>query len=834
MPGNTEELCQAVLGFVTEGTYPEESVVAGKFPAAALARELELISKAREQVENEISSLSRENTTFDADDWIIQAKQLHADIERSRLTAREIVEQHEHTEPLQAKVEDARAKVALVETEIAFNQAVAGTLEEVHRLCQQLEAGRAALRNGQITTAIEQLESTDAAVGKDAFFTNTNVMGILFDEVSLLRSEIVEALRSRWADQLKVDRQQGEFHVSSADADADSLESTITSLARLDILTSANAKLQKDLLSTIVNPILLPHPDGTSHGVVVTGTSIRIEPEASKATALETLDRISSVLGYLRQNLPPSVSATFSESFIVTISSKAISEWLSPAIPTDLGGLAEFENILNHVLQFTKQIDSWGWTGQEELVSWVNQAPRLWLTRRRVDSLDSVRKVLAASQGTTKQVERIEKEKVSQAEGALLENEGNDDWDADWDDDKDEPKKAETTKLEEEEEDVSAWGLDDEETEDTPDQAEPDAAASTEEDDADDAWGWGDEDEDDHEVDNKPSQPQNTAATKSTDKNDATGFVSPKVVTLKEVFTITDIPESVLGVVQQQITDSKDILQPAHANSRVASSGAGLLALPTLILAMFKATSSTFYSLKLTSGQMYLYNDSLYLAEEIRKLIEEHDLSRLQPDVEALEKFGKLAYSKEMQTQRTIVTDLLDGAQGFAQCSEQPFQADCENSVSATVDRIRDVYKEWQPILSHSALLQSAGSLLSTVINKVVIDIEDLGDISEDQSRQLVSFCDQLSKLEDLFRPETDADAEALPVTAIYVPSWLRFQYMINILESSLADIKFLWLEGELGLEFSAEEVIDLIEALFAESDHRRRAISEIRRAPRG
>lgn len=249
---------------------------------------------------------------------------------------------------------------------------------------------------------------------------------------------------------------------------------------------------------------------------------------------------------------------------------------------------------------------------------------------------------------------------------------------------------------------------------------------------------------------------------------------------------------------------------------------------------MFKATSSTFYSLKLTSGQMYLYNDSLYLADEIRKLVEEHDLSRLQPDVEALEKFGKLAYSKEMQTQRTIVTDLLDGTQGFGQCSEQPFQADCENSVSATVDRIRDVYKEWQPILSHSALLQSVGSLLSTVINKVVIDIEDLGDISEDQSRQLVSFCNQLTKLEDLFMPETNGDIEALPVTAIYVPSWLRFQYMINILESSLADIKFLWLEGELGLEFSADEVIDLIEALFAESDYRRRAISDIRKAPRG
>jgi centromere/kinetochore protein ZW10 len=477
------------------------------------------------------------------------------------LTAREIVAQHEQTEPLQAKVEDARAKVALVETEIAFNQAVAAKLEEVQRLCQELEIGRAALKNGQITTAIEQLESTDAAVGKDALFTNTNVMSILSDEVSLLREEVVDALRLRWADQLKVDRQQGEFRVSSADAD--SLESTITSLARLDILASANEKLQKDLLSVIVNPILQPRHHGTrtSHGVVVTDTSIRIEPEASETTASETLDRLSSVLGYLRENLPSSVSAALSDSFIAIISSKAISEWLSSAIPTDLDGLADFENILNHVLQFTKQIDAWGWTGQEELVSWVNQAPRLWLTRRRVDSLDSVRKVLAASQGTTKQVERIEKEKVSQADGALLENAVHDDWDANWDDDKEDTSEKAT--KHDEEEDVSAWGLDDEETEETPGQAKLDEPASLEDDDADDAWGWGDEDEDDKGLDNTPSQPHSITATKEAGKKSMVGSASPKEVTLKEVFTITDIPEAVLRIVQQQITDSKDISQPA-------------------------------------------------------------------------------------------------------------------------------------------------------------------------------------------------------------------------------------------------------------------------------
>ncbi|KAJ5938710.1 Retrograde transport protein Dsl1 C-terminal [Penicillium verhagenii] len=826
MPQVSEsEICQAVLGFVTEGAYPDEKVVAAKFPAAALAKELELISQAREQVENEISSLSRENT-FDADDWIIQAKQLHADIERSRVTAREIVSQHEQTEPLRAKVEDASAKVALIETEIAFNQAVTETLEEVQRLCQQLESGRTTMGAGEITAAIEQLESTKMAIETDTPFSNTNVMGILSGEVARLRGEIEEALCLRWSDQMKIDRAKGELCITD---DTDSLDETIVSLSRLDIFSSANDKFQNALTTTIIDPILLPRADGSTRAIEISVTGVRVESASSKTTIAETLNRVTDVLNYLRQKLPSSMSATLPQSLIPAVASKAISGLLSSAIPTTLVGLEDFENTLDCVLHFTKTIQSWEWTGQEELVSWVNQAPRLWLTRRRVDSLDSVRKAIAASKGTTKQVERIEKEKVSQADEALLENVTTDDWDADWDDEKEEaPAASATSRSEEDEEDVSAWGLDEEENEVA---AKPELANEPEEDDADDAWGWGDDDEEEKGDGNKKLP---VVTEKKPTGGEKTAQPSlPKEVVLREVYTVTDIPDSILEIVLQQIFDSKDITQPAHSKSRVASSGAGLLALPTLILAMFKATSSSFYSLKLNSGQMYLYNDSLYLAGRVRELIEDHELSRLTPDVEALERFGKIAYSKEMQTQSTIVSDLLDGTQGFGQCSEQPYKTECENAVSATADRIRDVYKEWQPILSHSALLQSIGSLLSTVIGKIIMDVEDLGDISEDQSKQLVFFCNQISRLEDLFMPESAADSEAVPVTAVYVPNWLRFQYLINILDSSLADIKFLWVEGELSLEFSMDEVIDLIVALFAESDYRRRAIADIRRAPR-
>lgn len=449
-------------------------------------------------------------------------------------------------------MEDASAKVALIETEIAFNQAVAETLEEVQRLCEQLESGRTTLGTGHITAAIEQLESTKTAIETDTPFSNTNVMGILSGEVARLRGEIEDALRLRWSDQVTIDRAKGEFRITD---DTDSLDETIASLSRMGIFSSANEKFQNDFIATVIDPILLPRADGSSRAVEVTETGVRIDSAFSRTTVAETLSRITDVLNYSRQKLPSSMLVTLPQSLIPAVASKVIAGWLSSAIPTTLDGLEDFENTLDCVLHFTKTIQSWEWSGQEELVSWVNQAPRLWLTRRRVDSLDSVRKAIAASKGTTKQVERIEKEKVSHADEALLENATTDDWDADWDDEKDEA--SATAQPEEDEEDVSAWGLDEDENE-VP--AKPDVPGAPEEDDADDAWGWGDDDEEKGDENKKPpvvTEKKPTGGEKSTQSS------SSKEVVLREVYTVTDIPDSIIAIVLQQIFDSRDIAQPA-------------------------------------------------------------------------------------------------------------------------------------------------------------------------------------------------------------------------------------------------------------------------------
>ena len=263
---------------------------------------------------------------------------------------------------------------------------------------------------------------------------------------------------------------------------------------------------------------------------------------------------------------------------------------------------------------------------------------------------------------------------------------------------------------------------------------------------------------------------------------------------------------------------------------------------------MYRASAPNFYAYNI-SGNMFLYNDSLYMAEQLRLFLG-HQANRsdgepssptlkLDADISALELFGKRAYGREMESQRTVLGDLLDGAQGFANCTEQPFAQQCDLAISSTVDRLREVYTQWKPVLSHSALLQSVGSLLGTVINKMIVDIEDMSDISEPESQRLTSFCNRIAALEDLFLSEQASGTETqgeppVPTTAVYTPHWLKFQYLTNILESSLADIKYLWTEGELSLEFSVEELTDLIEALFADSEHRRKAIGEIRRSFRG
>jgi protein transport protein DSL1/ZW10 len=606
------------------------------------------------------------------------------------------------------------------------------------------------------------------------------------------------------------------------------LDELLSALERLDSVEGALRSISKLYQRRICQPVLSPSCGICSASIDQDSHSLTLGTGGSKKDVMNVLDCISTVFEFLHRHFPQQLSTFIGRTIVEDSIGALIDEWLTPSIPLDLSDMQAFGDIQSKTNELASLIASFQWPGHQLLTKWVVRASQSWLEKRRTSSLDAVRRALKAQRGPNREVERIEREKVSGDDNTFAQN-GADDWHANWDDNEEEPKETTAVTTNRDEEDVSGWDFDEEDNNNGSAVNSP-TKTSRDAEDAVDAWGW---DEDNVDETKSNSHPSQKAATKSTGTN---GITEHREVTLTETYTITDIPDDLLDILSREIQDAEQLKGPTYSNFHGENASAGLLALPTLILAMFRAIAPTYYSSTLSNGNMHLYNDCVYMNEKLRNLAKSISSRELLQDCNVLEKFARSAYSREMEVQRTVIGDLLDGAQGFVNCTRFPYSAECENAVTSVIDRLRAVYREWRSILSRSALLQSIGSLLSTVIEKIVKDVEDMEDISEAESQRLAAFCGQFSALEDLFMAErTPAgekpEGEAMPLTVVYVPNWLRFQYLANILESSLVDIKYLWTEGELSLEFTADEVIDLIEALFAESGHRRSAIAEIRRS---
>ena len=628
------------------------------------------------------------------------------------------------------------------------------------------------------------------------------------------------------------------------------MDSLIKAMMTLRILGSVTRQLCNDLEMHILRPRLEITAEQTICPLMIDGSKISAYGSSSNLSAVSLFSDLNLLMVYLRSHLPASILEPLAGLFMPALVSMLISTWLNSAIPEDIDSLKDFEDTLSRARSFGVQIDAYKWPGNGELQIWANNIPKTWLRKRQELSLDLVRNLISKGPGPIETVLHIETELVPQHD--ILTGNGGDDWDAGWSDE--EPSSATHATVmstgakgiivKEDEDDVSAWGLEAEKDEsklehsgETEDAVDEDA----------EAWGWGDDNEDEEASKSSPITKKPSQRIKSNRVSD-TARQTEREVTLKETYNITSLPKEILSIITDLLSDAASLETSENSNSPIAAAAPSLLTLPGLILAMYRASVSSTYS-QHSNGPMFMYNDSLWLAEHLKGIANDHTVAsgkripskmafnlRLDAHISANETFGKLAYKREMEAQRTVLADLLDGAQEFAHCTEHPFNQECDMAIASTIDRLRYLNQEWKGVLSHSVLLQSLGSLLSTITNKLIVDIEDMSDISEPESQQLAAYCNRITALEDLFLPSRDASSAGgterqahMPLTALYAPHWFKFRYLANILESSLIDIKYLWTEGELGLEFDTEELVDLILALFADSPHRRNAIAEIR-----
>ena len=634
-------------------------------------------------------------------------------------------------------------------------------------------------------------------------------------------------------------------------------QTLVAVMTKLQLFDDVLLPLCKDLEMLVVVPRLQVEAGGTVGRLKIDGDEISVLGQSSDLSAEALFSDLDSIIAFLRTRLPSLIIGPLASHLMPRLISRLISTWLASAVPEDLDGMEGFHNTMSLVQSFGNSLDAYQWPGRHELVEWTRSIPKVWLRKRQETSLNQIRRLLSKGIGSTETVERVETQILSRHDEVFASQSGSDDWNAGWSDDesgsptKTQPPSTTSAAEGEDEEDVSAWGLDDEKEHGAGhEDQEKHAAADVDA----DAWGWGDENE--GEENKKPSShPRPTPKKSQSNGISRAPEQAEREVTLKERYNVTSLPQEILEMISQIISDAEKLETSDLASSPVASAASDLLSLPGLVLAMYRACASLSYASH-PSGNMFLYNDSLWLAERLPKLASHHITQsgkhiqsrtahnlNLEAHVLALESYGKRAYAKEMESQRTIVTDLLDGAQGFVHCTEHPFNQESDIAIASAVDRLRGLHQQWKDVLSHSALLQSLGSLLSTVTNKIVVDIEDMTDISEPESQQLTAYCNRIAALESLFlptptTPTTTAAAQphshqqggdSIPLTALYAPQWLKFRYLASILESPMVDIKQLWTEGELGLEFDTEELVDLVMALFADTPHRRGAVAEIR-----
>ncbi|KAL8892077.1 MAG: hypothetical protein Q9215_000961 [Flavoplaca cf. flavocitrina] len=824
------QLYTAILDSVQHGQYPEsEDIISAPFPPSAFPDAIRLFHTARDQVKARVRSKSK-NSAPDIDGWISQAKQLRDDIEAVQSSSSDILSKAQQNKEQQRDVHDATTKLHLLQEELAFSQDLAAMIHNLCRIRAIVGQVQDLTNQGELLEAIEVFVQLEKQLGPAKTRHRVKAFEVLAIVTNDLRREIVEDLDRKWHDLICINGR-----TSTVSLPQDQQSRAMENLGLLyEHLSDFTAQLEL--------AILLPRfqlQNGTHERLLsVDKTTLKLSATASTSDVHQLIDDLNMFIAFLAMNLPPSITDPLSKVLAPVLIERLISIRLSTAIPDGLTALREFDSTRDEINRLSELIRSHGWPGQAKLHAWMASIPRFWVDQRQTSSLDCVRELLHRGYGEIKTVERVETQVVSRQDGLFTSDAQTDSWDAGWYDEdigippERKPDLQNTTgNQEEEEEDVIAWGLNDE----ADDVAKSEKAASSG-DDENDAWGWGD---DKNTVEDSESAQDDQRTPSGLRINGHDRQKGQRQVTLRESYNITALPVGILDLIKNIVFDMDQLSHESMSRFPMDSAVPGLAAIPSLLLVMFRACASNVYSLN-NNGNMFLYNDCLWLVDQLQGVMQARSAKqshlRLHADIVALEAFGKRSYGKEMESQRTIIKDLLDGAQGFTNCTEPPFSQECDIAVRTIVDRLRDTHQQWKGVLSYSALLQSIGSLLSSAIDKIIIDVEDMSDISEPESQRLTAYCRQVIAVEDLFLPQQSTDSissqeAAVPLTAVYVPGWLRFQYLSEILDSSLVDIKYLWTDGGLQLEYDMEEVVDLIEALFADSEHRRRAIGDIRRS---
>ncbi|KAK3378363.1 hypothetical protein B0H63DRAFT_479661 [Podospora didyma] len=854
------QIAQALVDFSVRGAFPEEHASSLAIDADALPPAIQTLAEAKSKLQAEIHQINEE-TADDVRSWQTNAQSVQDDIIRSKALANDILKAAEAPVVSGKTIEEAEAKASFLIRELNYNSQVQEALKGIRGVTRTLDQVEQARDERRILDALHLLERSWKELDAIPISQSCRAIKLLNLRAFELKSDVHVVLDHVWSSLIHVDAENHRVSISGDQKDGSmSLSDAVIGLKAYKVVDQRTTQLWREVNKVIFIPRMDIARD-TLPGIHIETSTLEVRGSADKTVESLFAD-LKQVFSYLVERLPPDIVETMSSTLLPEIIHKITRVWLDSIVPSSLQDMERFQDVITAARGFCDSLKSLGFSYLGELQEWTDSAPRVWLSKCREAALDAVRTNLSRGLGASKQVERVEKQMVSRSEGKQLAathaTASDDDhgWGDAWADGEEEETSQETAHNEVKDQlaeggddgtDAWGWGVEDT-TEEKPEAAteeKPEAATEDkldDDEDATEAWGWGDEANNDEE----------------TDKTAKTALAPPvqgqtRELILKEVYSISSMPEPVLDLIFAIIEDGAALTQESYASTPVAAAASGLFSLPTLALAMFRAVSPYYYAPG-DGGNMFLYNDANYLSERLADFaaawktrddisIRAKSMLRLDNDIKSLQNFAARAYSNEMSIQKTILKDMLGGEQNLTQ------QDETESCVSAAVARVRSMAITWEPILSRSAWQQAAGALADAVATKIIVDVMDLPAIGQDEAYNIANLIATVTGLDDLFLPSrgstnisskrkalptaegSEMDDE-VPTTAQHAPNWLRLKYLSEVLQSNLKDVRYLWVESELSLYFSVDEVIYLINLSFEDNPRTREVVKEITQNP--
>ncbi|BGP08035.1 ribosome bioproteinsis protein ytm1 [Rhodotorula toruloides] len=302
----------------------------------------------------------------------------------------------------------------------------------------------------------------------------------------------------------------------------------------------------------------------------------------------------------------------------------------------------------------------------------------------------------------------------------------------------------------------------------------------------------------------------------------------------REKMMVSKRSREIVKIAQEVLLEACHVADPSFEHPDFSVAVAPLLQTFVSLLSLYRATAAVHNSNLLASVPaigMQFANDAEWIGREVERIWREasegKDLQVTAKQAREVElafqstrQLGRDTRRKQIAIQRAALMESLDEANGFLRTSDDAHFSACERALQQVTHTLHRLSLVWKPVMTPTALYTTLGGLVNEVLLRVLDEIEDQTDISEAESVRLNKLCKMLHELESLFDgSETTAGRE--------VPVWYKFCFLSELLEASMADIMFLFDHSHL-VDFSPQEIVKLIRALFADSPLRNQNIEKI------